>query len=128
MERLNGCSISAALELFMPVLDLDTLAPPPVKTLTIEGVSYDAVETTLEQYIARVKRSKDMDTSQDAVATLENSLTLISEIFPDVPREKLEKLTLLKLRAVIDFALAPPEEIATAVAARQDQSADPNAT
>ena len=117
------------------ILNLDDLTSDE-KVLIIGGIQHTAVELTVEAYIARVKRAKSMKAKADeATATafatgvaaetdgndvterVEEFVVFINEMFPSIPVETLRGLSLVKLNALIEFAMRAPDDIAAAAAA-----------
>ena len=105
------------------ILNLDDLTVEE-KVIIIDGTSHTAAELTVEGYVARVKKAKEMqakaaidsvDGEIDATQSIENFVSFITDMFPTIKPVVLRKLSLRKLNKIIEFAMAAPTDIAEKV-------------
>lgn len=94
------------------MLNLDELTSEAAKTLVLKGEQHFAVEVTVQGYINRVKRAKSIDREAGPEIQIEETVKMLQEIFPTVSEAQWRGMKLRELNAVIEFALAPPEDIA----------------
>lgn len=107
------------------LLNLDELAPEATKTLVLKGEQHFAAETTVQDYINRVKRARNIDKDAGPEIQIEETVRLLMDIFPSVGEAAWRAMKLRELNAVIEFALAPPEDIAKAAETAAAQSEQP---
>lgn len=105
------------------VLNLDELTSD-VKTIVLKGIRHESVELTVQGYIDRVKKAKEIQ-SKDGSAEertvtdqIDDAVGFIVEMFPSMASEDLRALSLNKLNKLIEFAMKAPEDIAKDVEAK----------
>lgn len=92
----------------MPVkyLDLDAIHKPNGK-VKIAGSEYDvypiSVKALINLSLLGDDGAVDEENVQEGVENIGKALDVISEIFPDCPREILDTLTLEQINALIEF-------------------------
>lgn len=107
------------------ILNLDDLTDDgDVKILKLDGAEHRTVEMTVEKYIERVKRAREIKTEDETVeGNIERTCELLAELFETLSVERLKKLTLRQLNALVEFALAAPKDIVAQAEQGQDAAA-----
>ena len=93
------------------LLNLDELASTSTKKIVLKGAEHLATELTVQGYIDRVARAKQVDDSTDTGENLNRAMDLVTEVFPTLTRALLTGLPLQHLQVIIEFALAAPEDV-----------------
>lgn len=92
----------------MKLLNLDDLTAVR-RTVQIEGVEYAIAEQTLGQLIEDLKIGrKTKRTEADMAQAL---LTQAQALLPDCPEDKLRKLNMRQLNALVEFARASDDDV-----------------
>lgn len=93
------------------ILNLDDLASSDVKTLRLDGIDHIAKEVTVQGYIDRVRRANALPKDAGMDTQIEETVSLLDDLFPTVGKERWMKMSMAHLAKVVDFALQAPEDI-----------------
>lgn len=99
------------------ILNIDELASVSEKVVVIDGISHTMVETSVQTYIDRVKRTRGLDPNLPVEAQIEETVNLLHELFPTLTVVRMKRMSIVALDRFLAFAMAPPEDIAKAVEA-----------
>lgn len=94
------------------ILNIDDLATSDTKQLKLDGVVHKAAELSVQDYIDRVKRSRDLPEDASIDVKIAETVKLLASIFPSISEERFRKLPLTHLSKIVQFSLDPPEAIA----------------
>ncbi len=95
------------------ILNLDDLTEDPnAKILKLDGEEHRAEEMTVEAYINRVKRSKRVNPDAPMDEQIEETIVLLTEVFPTLSPKRLRSMKLSQLGRIVEFALAAPKDLA----------------
>lgn len=99
------------------LLNLDELVPD-TKVIKLDGTDHVMREITVAEFIRRSKEAQEAQDAADALgpdapmsAKTEKIIEMIHDAFPTITTERLGRLTLPQLNAVLDYTITPPEEI-----------------
>lgn len=105
-------------------LNLDDLAKPS-KSIILDGVRHDMRELTVQEFIDRAAEARKLAEQAEAPAEdptkwpvekqIEKLVEMIHDAFPTVSKERLGKLHLVQLNAVLDLTMKTPEQVAQSV-------------
>lgn len=89
----------------MEILNIDELATPAKKKVTIGGKEYEVKEVTVQSFIDTSKASKALDEDPNATEgqRVEQMVNMISSLMPDCPKEVLLNLEFKQLNALVAF-------------------------
>jgi hypothetical protein len=105
------------------LLNLDELATEE-KVIKLDGIVHPMREMTVQEFINKAKAARGLgdqpaEAPKDIDAQIEAVIGMIDDAFPSIGKERLGRLSLPQLNAILEFALAPPEKIAAEVEAAQ---------
>ena len=109
------------------VLNLDELTSGDEKAVVFKGQRHLAAEVTVEGYLARVKRARDVSDSDTIEQRVAQAIQFLSDTYPTFLAAELNTMAMAKLNALITFTIAPPADIAEQVAAATTETAAGNA-
>lgn len=103
------------------ILNLDEIAPPVTKTVTIKGVSYSMKVPTMDDMVASIrsaeefdKRFKEATDANDRFEVnrlfFESAREHIASAFPDMPAELIGQLNPDQMKALREFIDAQIED------------------
>lgn len=96
------------------ILNLDELPTAAAeRTLVLGGVKHEMRPMSVGAFIDQRRAAKAADLADDA-AGAESLVTLINTLFPTLSVEELKKLTMAKLRAILEFISKRADELVTA--------------
>lgn len=105
------------------ILNLDDLSSSDVKTIKLDGVEHSATELTVQGYVDRVKRSREIPENADIDIKIEETVRLVNSMFPTITEDRLRQLPLAHLSKIVEFTLEAPEDIVKKVeTAKTDDS------
>ena len=104
------------------ILNLDDLSSTDVKTIKLDGVDHVGVELTVQGYVDRVKRSRDIPEDATVDVKINETVRLVNSMFPTIAEDRLRKLPLAHLSKIVEFTLEAPEDIVTKVESAQGES------
>ena len=109
------------------LLNLDELATEE-KVIVLDGTKHRQREFTVQEFIDRAKEAREAAKAaeaakQDDPETLDQKLEviigMIHDAFPTISKERLGKLSLAQLNAILEFTVKTPAEIEQDVKAAQ---------
>lgn len=109
------------------LLNLDELATEN-KVVVLDGKDHPMRELTVQEFINKAREAGALNAKllADDEATVEAKMAavvgMVDEAFPTVTAERLGKLTLAQLNAILAFAFATPAQIEAEVAAAQEKA------
>lgn len=84
-------------------LNLDEVTPQPVvRKVQLAGKTYLVGDMSVENFIETQRAARDVDPT-DQLATTEALVAMIVRWIPDVDQVALRKLSMVKLRTLLDF-------------------------
>lgn len=92
------------------ILNLDDLAPP-AKVVNLDGKSFNVKEMTVADFVKRQQEAKTVEATQDPGEQMKRAVTMLTESIPDLPRERLDRMTMPQIIALINFIVTPPEDL-----------------
>lgn len=104
------------------ILNLDEIGNAEAKmTIRLDEHDHQLEELTVAGYIERIRRAQGLKakTDQTAEDQVEDMITFITDSFPTLKPDRLRQLKLAQLNAIINFAIATPEDVAEQVKAEQ---------
>jgi valyl-tRNA synthetase len=110
------------------LLNLDELSTDE-KVIKLDGVEHKMREMTVQEFIDRSVEARKVAASSEKAAAeqdekaldrmVQMSIDMIHDAFPTITKERLGRLTLNQLSAILDFTVQPPEKIEADVKAAQ---------
>jgi hypothetical protein len=86
-------------------LDLDAVVPNSDVTVKLGGIEHKLVPITLEDFVRNTKAVQDMGTLVDAEAEMNVVRDMLSRAFPTMTVQITNKLTLIQLNTLLEFAM-----------------------
>lgn len=102
------------------LLNLDELAKDR-KFITLDDQKHEVVGDTVETFVERARRSKERPETSDMSQQFVYLVELVHDAIPSVPKERLMKLTLGQLDAVVAYTLAIPKDVAAMTEAKSEK-------
>lgn len=93
----------------MKLLNLDEIIPTQ-RFVTIKGREYEIKNQSLQDLLSIVKNSSKKS-PRNEIEAVQQTIERAKQLIPDCPDEVLFSLTPRQLKALIEFASAPDEEI-----------------
>lgn len=92
------------------ILNLDELATPAVKAISIGGVSYEMTEQSLQDFIDIAHLAEKIKTTDDQTAFVEFMVKRLTTLFPTCPESVIRGLTFPKIRRIFEFVVEDAEQ------------------
>lgn len=99
------------------LLNLDELAKDR-KFIILDEVKHEVVGDTVETFVERARRAKDRPETTDMSQQFVYLVELVHDAIPSVPKDRLMKLTLAQLDAIVSYTLAIPKDVAAMTEAK----------
>ncbi len=89
----------------MEILNIDSLATPATRKVSIAGKQYDVMEMSVQQFIDYSKKAKELEDNPDSAEfeKIENMADMISGMIPDCPKDVLRELRFNQITALFAF-------------------------
>jgi len=101
------------------LLNLDELATDE-QVIKLDSVDHFMRELTVQEFINKAREARKagdtkVETPTEIDQQVEMVIGIIDDLFPTIGKERLGKLKLPHLNAILEFAVTPPEVIAAKV-------------
>jgi hypothetical protein len=94
------------------LLNIDDIAPPVTRKITIKGNEYPVHEQTVGQMLEGLRMSRASKQNQDDPEyILKTMFAVAQKILPDCPEAHIASLSLTQLNRVIEFANAKQSDL-----------------
>ena len=108
-------------------LDLDAVVPDNDVVVKLGGIEHTLVPITLEDFVRNTKAVQVMNASEDPDAEMGIVTDMLFRAFPSMTPEITNKLTLIQLNKLLDFAMEHNGAKRVQTEAGEDAAADPKA-
>lgn len=89
------------------ILDLDAVIPEREVVVKLDGKDHKLVPVTLEDYLKNTKLIRDLATGGEDVdfqKEFDIAIDMVDRAFPSITKDRLQKLTLIQLNKLAEFA------------------------
>lgn len=86
-------------------LDLDTVVPHDEIVVRLGGIDHPLVPITLEDFVKNTKTVQDLGVITDPESEMKLVKSMLFRAFPSMTDEIVNKLTLIQLNRLLDFAM-----------------------
>lgn len=98
----------------MKLLNLDDLAKDQ-KFVVLDGEKHEVVGDTIETFVERAKRAKNRPQTNELSEQFVYLVEIVHDAIPSIPSDRLMKLTLAQLDAIVAYTLVVPKDVSDAV-------------
>lgn len=95
------------------IVNIDDLAQAS-KAIVIDGETHDMREITVQEFINKAAEARKVEAEAGDLTMeqqVDKAIEMVHDAFPTVDRERLARLKLTQLSAIIDLIVTAPEQI-----------------
>jgi hypothetical protein len=101
------------------IINIDDLAQAS-KAIVIDGITHEMREMTVQEFINKAAEARKVDENKADLpleSQMELAVDMVHDAFPSVSKERLAKLKIGQLTAIIELIVTAPEQIEARVTA-----------
>jgi hypothetical protein len=95
------------------IINIDDLAQAS-KAIVIDGVTHEMREMTVQEFINKAAEARKAETERKDLpleSQMELAVNMVHDAFPTVSKDRLSKLKIGQLTAIIELIVTAPEDI-----------------